>query len=337
MIFQFGDQPYAVPNAALKELFKLPKLTAVEQSIACLAGTVNCRGKIIPVLDFAAVMGHPRASCVLDDVVMVLECEGHSMGLIVSDVRELQAVEEASITPLPAHLLQPEQTSVLRGQSTGCDQELLSIIDVAALFTHPAAHLAEVAATTEETASTQADAHFDWQQFDSAARQILAERARKIALSAAPAEQTGTEALALIRISGESFGIRLDSVREFTTARRIMPLPSCPAHIAGSMNLRGDVLTLLDLRGALHLAAHQKQDKVVVMHTPELGLFGVLTDSIEQVLRLTVQDASRLPAGLDKFEASYLNGVAHWDETEVPVLDIPAMLLNGGMIVNETV
>ena len=122
-----------------------------------------------------------------------------------------------------------------------------------------------------------------------------------------------------------------------------MSLPSCPAHIAGSMNLRGEVLLLLDLRGALHLDARDKQhkldkqDKVVVMSTPELGLFGVLVDGIAQVVHLLVQQPSRLPAGLDKFEESYLNGLAHWGDFDIPVLDIPAMLMNGGMIVNETV
>ena len=143
MIFYFCSQPYAVPNASLRELFKLPKLTAVEQSIACLSGTVNCRGDIIPVLDFAAVMGHPRASYQMDDVVMVLEHAGRTMGLIVSDVRELQCLVEESIVPLSANLLQENQTSLLRGQTEGHEQSLLSILDIAALFTHPAAYLSE--------------------------------------------------------------------------------------------------------------------------------------------------------------------------------------------------
>lgn len=338
MIFHFCGQPYAVPNASLRELFKLPKLTAVEQSIACLSGTVNCRGKIIPVLDFAAVMGRPRAACQLDDVVMVLEHAGHTMGLIVSDVSELQAVSEESIVPLPAFLLHENLTGVIRGQANGRDQELLTILDIAALFTHPAALLPEtVWAPEEESESVHTDAHFDVQQFNEADRAVLSERARKIASSTASTEQAGTEALAIIHLSGEYFGIRLDCIREFATARRIMPLPSCPVHIAGSMNLRGEVLLLLDLRAALHLATHHRQDKVVVMSTPVFGLIGVLVDGIEQVVRLLVHDPSRLPVALGKFEESYLNGLAQWGETEVPVLDIPAMLVNGDMIVNESV
>lgn len=336
MIFHFCGQPYAVPSASLRELFKLPKLTAVQQSIACLAGTVNCRGQIIPVLDFAAVMGRPRAAYQLDDVVMVLEYAGHTMGLIVTDVRELQAIAEESIVPLPAFLLQENVTGVLRGQVNGRDQELLTVLDMATLFTHPAAQLPDTAlASEEESESVDVNGHFDLQPFDAAERAILSERARNIARSATPAEPAGTEALAIIRLSGETFGIRLGSIREFAVARRIMPLPSCPGHIAGSINLRGEVLMLLDLHTALHLASPHKQDKVVVMTTPEIGLFGVLVDHIEQVVRVRVEDPSRLPAGLGKFEDSYLNGLAHWGETDIPVLDIPALLVNGSLIVNE--
>ena len=145
MIFHFCGQPYAVPNASLRELFMLPQLMAVEQSIACLSGTVNCRGKIIPVLDFAAVMGHPRAAYQMDDVVMVLEHASRTMGLIVSDVSELQVVTEESVVQLPAMLLQENQTCVIRGQTISRDQALLSILDIDALFTHPAAQIHEAA------------------------------------------------------------------------------------------------------------------------------------------------------------------------------------------------
>ncbi len=338
MIFYFCGQPYAVPNASIREMFKLPELTAVEQSIACLSGTVNCRGNIIPVLDFAAVMGHPRGCYHLDDVVMVLDYADRTMGLVVSDVSELQSIAEESIVPLPANLLQENQSCLVRGQATGRDQALLSVLDIAALFTHPAAYLSDTEFDVQqENACHHLDAHFDLQRFDAAARKILSERARNIARRIAPAEPAGSEALAIIHLSGESFGIRLDGIREFAVVRRSMPLPSCPAHIAGSMNLRGEVLLLLDLRAALHLAERNKLDKVVVMRTPELGLFGLLVDGIAQVVHSLVAHPSRLPAGLDKLEESYLSGLAHWDDSDIPVLDISAMLVNGGMIVNETV
>lgn len=338
IIFNFCDQPYAVPNASVRELFKLPKLTAVEQSIACLAGTINCRGKIIPVLDFAAVIGYPRQSYHRDDVVMVLEYEGTSLGLIVSDVSELRVIEKESVVSLPTVLLQENQTTMIGEQAKGRDQEILNIVDVAALFTHPAAYFSCAAtAIEEETQSAHPNAHFDWQQFDENDRSVLLERARKIAAVSVAPEQSGTETLAILRLSGEIFGIRLDCVREFTTVCRVTPLPCCPKHIAGSMNLRGDALMLLDLGEALHLAPCSKQDKVVVMHTAELGLFGVLVDDIVQIVRLLVHDSLQLPGGLGKFEESYLSGLAHWGDTEVPVLDIRAMVLNGGMIVNETV
>lgn len=350
VIFHFSTDLYALPGASVTALFKLPKLNIIEDSLPCLAGTMNWRGTIIAVFNFAALVNNLHPAYTLDDVVIVLEHGHQQMAIVVSEVYECQDIKPADIAPLPDSITQDGHARLIRGQVLGSQQELMTVIDVAALFSHPAVLLAELKQATQEAQSNartlagethkampRAHAQFPRQQFDAAAQQILQARASRIASFNLQAEPAGAEVLAIIRMGGETFGISIECVQEFTTVQRVALLPSCPAHIAGSMNLRGDALTLLDLRAALHLDTTQAQAKVVVMRTPSFGLFGVLVESIEQVGPMPVQDASRLPACLRKFDESSLSGLVHWNAQDVPVLDIQGLLEQASMIVDEVV
>ncbi|MEO0317378.1 MAG: hypothetical protein RL404_1055 [Pseudomonadota bacterium] len=327
LIFYLDEQPYALTSNAVKELFKLPKLTPVA-TISSLAGTLNCRGKVIAVLDFSALLGRPRPAYCQDDVLIVLEHLGQVMGLIVSEVAGLRSFSPHDIVPLPKPLPDIPSTLVM-GQYVGGDEELITVMDVDALFAHPAALQAEPSA---EVMTSLVDARFDWQQFDADARALLTERASRIARVDEPADPTGTEMLAIVSLAGERFALRTGPIQEFTLALRVQPLPSCPPHIAGCMNLRGDALVLVDVRGTLHLSTDGMPPMVVVMRVPGLGLFGVLVDAIEQVASLRIHDPDILPGGLARFEESYLCGLLQLGGVDVPLLDVAGMLFEAGMI-----
>ena len=350
VIFHFSTQLYALPGASVKELFKLPKLTAVEDSLPCLAGTLNCRGKIIAVFNFAALIGNPHPAYALEDVVIVLEHADRLMAIVVSEVCELQDIQVADIAPMPDSITQDGHARLICGQVNGSQQELITVIDVAALFCHPVVLLAELKQATDEqhyqanpSASAMikearpAHAHFPWRQFAPAAQQILQQRAGRIASVSLAQDLPGTKVLAMVRMGREIFGINIECVQEFTNIQRVALLPSCPAHIAGSMNLRGDALTLLDLRAALHLDTTQAPSRVVVMRAPPFGLFGILVESVEQVSTMQLQDASQLPAGLRKFEETCLSGLVRWGDKEVPVLDIVGLLEQVSPLLDEVV
>ncbi len=347
IIFHFSSQPYAIPGASVKALFKLPKLTVVEDALPCLAGTLNCRGDIIAVFNFAALVGKLPPVYALDDVVIVLEHAGQQLAMVVSDVCELQDIRVADIAPLPASITPESNARLICGQVRSSQQELITVIDVAGLFSHPAVLLAELKQSTQEEQTTtrplvddvlkampRAHAHFPWHHFDAAAQQVLQARAGRIASISLPQEPNGTAMLAIIRMGGESFGIGIECVQEFTSIQSVALLPACPANIAGCMNLRGDALTLLDLRAALHLGTTQALTRVVVMRTPAFGLFGILVESVEQVAPMQVQDASHLPACLHKFDESCLSGLVHWNDQEVPVLDVSDLLERTSMFVD---
>ena len=62
-------------------------------------------------------------------------------------------------------------------------------------------------------------------------------------------------AFAVVAIEQALYGLDLDLVREFYDPAGIAPVPCCPPHIAGNMIVRGEILTVVDIRRALQLSA----------------------------------------------------------------------------------
>ena len=84
-------------------------------------------------------------------------------------------------------------------------------------------------------------------------REILLERARSLASNLEERSASQHIPLAIVGLGGEYFGVELATVREFTDLQRITPVPCCPSFIVGDMNLRGDILTVVDIRQALQM------------------------------------------------------------------------------------
>jgi len=165
---------------------------------------------------------------------------------------------------------------------------------------------------------------------------LLLERARNLMIDFVEQSTMQHLALAIIGLSGEYFAVELESVREFTNLHRITPVPCCPAHIVGDMNLRGDILTVVDIRKALQMPAGEAVPTAQVMVVP-LGdsLVGVLVDQIVDVLEINSSNLRPLPVGLKSPNNPYLKCGVPYQEQILALLDVPTILTSGGLTVNE--
>ena len=106
LTFVLGDESYGIAVLKIREIIRLPDITAVPQMPAHIRGVINLRGKIIPVVDLRARFGLPHAeatdrTCVI--VMQVTTVAGTSvpMGLVVDDVEEVinLAADDIQETP----------------------------------------------------------------------------------------------------------------------------------------------------------------------------------------------------------------------------------------------
>jgi purine-binding chemotaxis protein CheW len=93
------------------------------------------------------------------------------------------------------------------------------------------------------------------------------------------------------------FGIPVGDVQEVLTSQRVRRVPGAAAEVAGLLNLRGEIVTRLDLRPRLQLAAASASDDPrldMVVRTPE-GPVSLVVDAVGDVLTLGSEDLDEVP------------------------------------------
>jgi purine-binding chemotaxis protein CheW len=139
--------------------------------------------------------------------------------------------------------------------------------------------------------------------------------------------QQSLHELVTVTVGGQLFGIPVLQVQDVLGTQRITRIPLASTEIAGSLNLRGRIVTAIDLRVRLGLAAAVERDgrmSVVVEHGGEL--YSLLVDGVGEVLNIDPATLERNPGTLDAFWRDVSAGICKLDGKLLVVLDVARLL-----------
>ena len=127
-------------------------------------------------------------------------------------------------------------------------------------------------------------------------------------------------------LGGERYAIPLLSVKEVIALPEITPVPFSAPHFMGIMNLRGQVISVVDLRLKLGIKAHATGETAVVIC--DLGSFclGVVVDSIDSVVAPTAGEISEKPDFPATRNSDLIVSVFRKDKRLILLLDIERAL-----------
>lgn len=116
-------------------------------------------------------------------------------------------------------------------------------------------------------------------------------------------------------------------VEEVVRLRRTTPVPHAPAYVLGVMNLRGKIVTVIDLGRKLELAATQtgEESRLYIVRERD-GLVGLLVDRAAEVIELQAANLEPPPANVRGAEGKYFRGIGRVGGHLVAVLDPAAVL-----------
>lgn len=114
VIFELNEESYGVNVTQVQSIVPLPEIITVPGAPHFIAGVVNLRGVIIPVVDLRRRFNLPLPAHNAKSVIVVLELEQLRVGLIVDKVTEVAKIPETAIEP-PSPLLASIDTAYLRG------------------------------------------------------------------------------------------------------------------------------------------------------------------------------------------------------------------------------
>jgi purine-binding chemotaxis protein CheW len=140
-------------------------------------------------------------------------------------------------------------------------------------------------------------------------------------------KQTDLSEFVTMIIGDQWFGIPVYSVQDVLGSQDIALVPLAPPDVAGSLNLRGRIVTAIDPRVRLGLPARDKEKSImsiVVEHGGEL--YSLLIDQVGEVLNLPVNRFERNPASLDPRWRDISAGVYRLDDRLLVVMDVDRLL-----------
>ncbi|MDD4974847.1 MAG: chemotaxis protein CheW [Bacteriovorax sp.] len=124
----------------------------------------------------------------------------------------------------------------------------------------------------------------------------------------------------------EDYAIPLLMVREVISVPDTTPIPKSPPHFLGIMNLRGQVISVVDLRKKLKVEAKQdKEEAVIIVDIGGMNI-GVVVDSINKVLAFSSDEVSEMPEVENQVNTNYIFGVYRKENSLTVLLDIAKVL-----------
>lgn len=139
-----------------------------------------------------------------------------------------------------------------------------------------------------------------------------------------------TQDFVTMTIAGQLFGIPVLTVQDILGQQKITRIPLAPPEVAGSLNLRGRIVTAIDVRLRLGLAAREpgvQAMSVVVDHRGES--YSLLVDAVGEVLSLKSSDYERNPPTLDARWRDFSDGIYRLNGQLLVVLDVAQLLQIG--------
>lgn len=171
---------------------------------------------------------------------------------------------------------------------------------------------------------------------DREARRILKERARLLARTTVTTGDNDKDlAVVVFTLGHEHYGVESHCVTEVVAVAGITPLPCTPGHVRGIVNLRGRIVTVIDLKDifGLDLAAQQDHHRLIILNSPSME-FALLVDTVIGVENVVAGTLQPPPPTLTEIRADYMKGIT---EDQMAILDGPKLLGAPWLIVDETV
>ena len=129
------------------------------------------------------------------------------------------------------------------------------------------------------------------------------------------------------RLEDEIYGIDVMKVQEVLKLTDIAPVPGAPDYVLGIINLRGNVVTVIDTRKRLNLSPREPDDATrIVIIEVEGQVVGMLVDSVAEVVDLRASEVESAPNVGNDESSKYIQGVASLEGELLILVDLDKLL-----------
>lgn len=360
LTFSLNSRLYGINSDYLEEVLPLPELILLPEVDCGIVGIFDLRGETLPVLDLNNKLGYPTTDYRLSDGLIVVRCSQLQIGIIIngfSDIRTIssQEIVKSSNTQVngDSESLITDQSEIIAGMAIGEDEIwILNDLEYWILAPRIATILDSLIQQKEDAKNSDLSLNGSILAREkqiifcptatNEERAIFRNRTESLKASSQAQELTELQPIVVFALGDRLWGVDSGNVREFVDIKKITPVPCCPIHIIGNTNLRGEILTVVDMRKSLNIPILEISApcKVIVVEFEDL-VVGIMVDNIRDAMFLmNSQDMVSATTALPEVEGDYLQGAIPYEENDqqlIGILNLPKLLLKGGLVIDELV
>lgn len=294
--FDVASQEFALPLEVVQEILPVPSIMAsVAQTEDVVLGVISVRDALLPLMSLRGLLGFgaPEVSDEREKIV-VMNIAGTQIGLVADRARAIVAADLGNVDAIPPALAartggESRIKAIYRGEG---GRRLISILSPEQLF-------------REDVMQRLAAGH----------------QGQKSQAASAAANSREELIFLVFKLGDDEFGLPIDAVVEVAQLpSQITKVPKAPKFLEGVVNLRGDVLPVVDQRRRFDMPALEKAEgrRLVIIKT-DRHRAGLIVDSVSDVLRTHPENVDP-PPDLTENTARLIRGVINLEAAKRMVL-----------------
>ncbi|MGK0440714.1 MAG: purine-binding chemotaxis protein CheW [Pseudohongiellaceae bacterium] len=129
------------------------------------------------------------------------------------------------------------------------------------------------------------------------------------------------------KLDGETYGINVMQVQEVLRHTEIAAVPGAPAYVLGIINLRGNVVTVIDTRHRFGLTSAEVTDQTrIVIIESEMHVVGIMVDAVAEVVYLRESEIETAPNVGNEESAKFIQGVCNKNDQLLILVELDKLL-----------
>jgi purine-binding chemotaxis protein CheW len=277
--FFLSGEEYAIQILGVKEIIRLSDIVRIPNSPDYVKGLIYHREKFLPVIDLRNKFDLKLEASTDSSRIMIIDLRSISIGLIVDRVRGIIRIQKSVIQPPPTMITETESRELFGIAKLNKGQRLIMLIDLERIISYE--DLKKIEESSEEN------------------KDIL-QKVKKDSAEIKKINLADEDNYIVFRLDKEEFGIHIMQVLEINRIQTITKLPNAPAFVSGVLNLRSEVIPVVNLRKRFRMDSPVEDEdyfynaRVIVLDISGKKS-GLLVDSVSEVIRIDKRAVEPIP------------------------------------------
>jgi len=131
---------------------------------------------------------------------------------------------------------------------------------------------------------------------------------------------------AVFTLEEEKYAVDIGVIREIIRPMKIRPMPGAPSFIEGVINIRGDVIPVMEMRKRFEVEGERELPPRMIIVKVEDKWVGMIVDSVTEVIRMPASEIKPPPKVMGGDGAKYVGGVCQHGDDLIVLLNVDEML-----------